>query len=87
VWSVSTSLLVIGTTCLVVGHAAFERRRPALADNLFQAFIGPMFIVSKALVALGFRPDLVGPLTGSGADLDASPQRPGYSRNHRGDHG
>ncbi len=87
VWVVSALLLALGTTCLVIGHAAFERRRPALADNLFQAFIGPMFIVSKVLVALGFRPDLAGPLNGSGADLDAGPQLPGYSRNHRGDHG
>jgi uncharacterized membrane protein YGL010W len=91
VWGVSTSLLAIGTTCLVVGHTAFERRRPALADNLFQAFIGPMFIMSKALVALGFRPDLAGPLNGSGAALGAAlgagppVQLPG--RSHRSDHG
>ena len=84
VWGVSTSLLAIGTTCLVVGHAAFERRRPALADNLFQAFIGPMFIVSKALVALGFRPDLAGPLSGSCADPGAMPPAglPGHSQPH-----
>jgi len=34
-----------------------ERRRPALADDIFQAFIGPMFFVAKVLVALGFRRD------------------------------
>jgi uncharacterized membrane protein YGL010W len=88
VWAVSASLLAIGTTCLVVGHAAFERRRPALADNLFQAFIGPMFIVSKALVALGFRADLADSLNGSG-DFGAarSAQLSGHSRSHRSDRG
>ena len=39
------------------GHA-FEGRRPALADNLFQAFIGPMFIMTEVLMMLGFRRDL-----------------------------
>lgn len=41
----------------LVGHA-FEGRRPALMDNLFQAFIGPMFIMAEALMALGLRRDL-----------------------------
>jgi uncharacterized membrane protein YGL010W len=86
VWAVSASLLTIGILCLVVGHAAFERRRPALADNLFQAFIGPMFIVSKALVALGFRPDLADPLNGSG-DFGAARSAQLSGRSHRGDRG
>jgi uncharacterized membrane protein YGL010W len=88
VWGASMSLLAIGGACLVVGHAAFERRRPALADNLFQAFIGPMFIVSKALVALGFRPDLADPLNGSG-DLGKarSARLSGHSRSHHSDRG
>jgi len=42
-----------------VGHA-FERRRPALMDNLFQAFVGPMFVMAELLAALRIRrrPDL-----------------------------
>jgi len=31
---------------------------PALVDNLFQAFIGPMFIMAEVLMALGFKRDL-----------------------------
>jgi uncharacterized membrane protein YGL010W len=40
-----------------LGHA-FEGRRPALMDNLFQAFIGPMFIMAEFLMMLGLRRDL-----------------------------
>jgi uncharacterized membrane protein YGL010W len=58
VWSISAGLFVLGWAFQLVGHAAFERRRPAAVDNLFQAFIGPMFIMAKAMVALGLRPDL-----------------------------
>ena len=82
-------LLAIGTACLVVGHALFERRRPALADNLFQAFIAPMYFVAKILVALGFRPGLVDALNGVGADPSEGPQA-GLTANpssHRGDQG
>jgi uncharacterized membrane protein YGL010W len=43
-----------------------ERRRPALADDIFQVFIGPMFFVAKVLVALGFRRDLAEVLNGGG---------------------
>jgi uncharacterized membrane protein YGL010W len=41
----------------LVGHV-WEGRRPALTDNLFQAFIGPMFIMAEVLIALGLKPDL-----------------------------
>ena len=41
----------------LVGHM-WEGRRPALADNLFQAFIGPMFIMAEVLMALGLKQDL-----------------------------
>ena len=41
----------------LVGHV-WEGRRPALTDNLFQAFIGPMFITAEVLMALGLKQDL-----------------------------
>ncbi|NIX75127.1 DUF962 domain-containing protein [Microvirga terricola] len=50
-------LFVGGWVFQLVGHA-FEGRRPALADNLFQAFIGPMFIMAEVLMMLGLRRDL-----------------------------
>jgi uncharacterized membrane protein YGL010W len=49
---------VIGWLFQIVGHMAFERRKPAFLDDLSQMFIGPMFLAAKALVALGRRRDL-----------------------------
>lgn len=63
-WWAFAVLFVGGWVFQIVGHAAFEGRRPALLDNLFQAFIGPMFIMAELLIALGLRQDLaalVGP--------------------------
>lgn len=57
VWTAFGVLFVGGWVLQFLGHH-YEGRRPALVDNIFQAFIGPMFLVAEALVALGRRPDL-----------------------------
>ncbi len=57
-WAVAAALFVVGWAFQILGHAVFERRRPALVDNLFQMFIGPMFMTAKILVRLGWRRDL-----------------------------
>ena len=57
VWWLFGLLFVGGWAFQLVGHA-FEGRRPALADNLFQAFIGPMFLMAEVLTGLGLRRDL-----------------------------
>jgi 2-hydroxy fatty acid dioxygenase len=42
-----------------VGHGKFEGRKPALLDNLFQAFfLAPLFVWLEVLFMLGYRPDL-----------------------------
>jgi uncharacterized membrane protein YGL010W len=56
-WWLFALFFVGGWAFQLVGHA-FEGRRPALADNLFQAFIGPMFIMAEVLLRLGLRQDL-----------------------------
>ncbi|MGO4706970.1 DUF962 domain-containing protein [Microvirga sp. 2MCAF38] len=56
-WWLFGVLFVGGWVLQLVGHV-FEGRRPALADNLFQAFIGPMFIMAELLMMLGLRRDL-----------------------------
>lgn len=46
---------------VAVGHAIFERRKPALLDSLFQAFsLAPLFVVYEVvwLLVPGFRPEL-----------------------------
>ena len=57
-WSAAAALFLVGWSFQFLGHAAFERRRPAFVDDLSQALIGPMFIVAKMLVKLGLRRDL-----------------------------
>jgi uncharacterized membrane protein YGL010W len=43
----------------LVGHV-FEGRKPALADNLFQIFIAPIFLVAELFFALGLKRDVQG---------------------------
>ena len=50
-------LFVAGWALQFLGHH-YEGKRPALMDNIFQGFIGPMFLVAEALVASGYRADL-----------------------------
>ncbi len=42
----------------LIGHGMFEKRRPALTDNLFQMFIGPIFMVAEVYFLLGFKQEL-----------------------------
>lgn len=58
VWLLAGSLFVIGWTLQIFGHARFEHHKPALLDNPMHLLIGPMFLIAKLLVDLGFRPDL-----------------------------
>ena len=42
-----------------VGHGIYEKRAPALLDNLVQAlFLAPFFVWMEILFALGYRPEL-----------------------------
>ena len=56
-WIVAAVFFVGGWAFQILGHV-WEGRRPALLDNLFQAFIGPMFLMAEVLMALGLKPDL-----------------------------
>ena len=57
VWIAFIVLFVGGWVLQFLGHH-YEGKRPALLDNIFQAFIGPMFLVAETMVALGQRRDL-----------------------------
>ena len=56
-WGAFLVLFVGGWVLQFLGHH-YEGKRPALLDNIFQAFIGPMFLVAETMVALGQRRDL-----------------------------
>lgn len=49
---------VLGWIFQLVGHIVYEKRRPALADNLFQMLIGPVFLCAELFFMLGFKKEL-----------------------------
>ncbi len=57
VWTAFALLFVGGWALQLLGHV-YEGRRPALLSNLFQALIGPMFLIAEVSFALGLRLDL-----------------------------
>jgi uncharacterized membrane protein YGL010W len=56
-WTWFGVLFVGGWVLQLVGHV-FEGRRPALADNLFQIFVAPIFLAAEVFFALGYKPEL-----------------------------
>jgi len=58
VCSIAAALIVVGVAFQVIGHRLFERRQPALIDNPTHLLLGPMFVMAKLFIALGFRRDL-----------------------------
>ena len=56
-WVAFAVLFVGGWALQFLGHH-YEGKRPALLDNIFQGFIGPMFLVAETMVMMGYRADL-----------------------------
>ena len=56
-WTWFGILFVGGWILQLVGHV-FEGRKPALADNLFQIFVAPIFLAAEVFFALGYKPRL-----------------------------
>jgi uncharacterized membrane protein YGL010W len=57
-WMLFTAVFVGSWIAQLVGHAAFEHRKPALADNVLQVFVAPIFVVAEWAFALGLRKKL-----------------------------
>lgn len=56
---VALAVHVVSWIAQFIGHGAFERRAPALLDNLVQAiFLAPMFVWLEILFKLGYRKEL-----------------------------
>jgi uncharacterized membrane protein YGL010W len=56
-WSMTAALFVGGWVLQLIGHG-FEGRRPALADNLLQILVAPLFLVFEAVFAVGLAKDV-----------------------------
>lgn len=63
-WLLTAILIVVGVASQIIGHRVFERRQPALVDNPTHLLLGPMFVMAKLFIALGFRRDLAGIIQG-----------------------
>jgi len=50
----SGAFFIGGWIFQLLGHV-FEGRKPALADNLFQIFVAPIFLVAEVFFALGLK--------------------------------
>lgn len=67
VWALTAVLIGVGIASQIVGHSVFERRKASMADHPAHFLLGPMFVMAKLFIALGFRHDLaaiIGPATG-----------------------
>jgi uncharacterized membrane protein YGL010W len=58
IWIICAVLTVVGVALQIVGHQVFEGRQPALIDNPTHLLLGPVFVMAKFFIALGFREDL-----------------------------
>ncbi|HET7805522.1 MAG TPA: Mpo1-like protein [Pseudolabrys sp.] len=58
VLAITVVLIVIGVALQIIGHQVFERRQPALIDNPTHLLLGPVFVMAKLFISLGFRHDL-----------------------------
>src|ERR671934_3078671 len=56
-WTWFAVLFIGGWILQLVGHV-YEGRRPALADNLLQIFVAPIFLAAEVFFAVGYKPDL-----------------------------
>ncbi|KAI7751188.1 hypothetical protein M8C21_027800 [Ambrosia artemisiifolia] len=57
-WKVVLVVQLISWTAQFIGHGLFERRAPALLDNILQAFLmAPFFVLFEALqIVFGYEP-------------------------------
>ena len=57
-WWISGSVFVLGWVVQFIGHGVWEKRRPALMDNLTQVFVAPIFLVAETAFAMGLKSEL-----------------------------
>ncbi|HYE50225.1 MAG TPA: Mpo1-like protein [Azospirillaceae bacterium] len=74
VWTVFAVAFVGGWVLQLWGHV-YEGKRPALLSNLFQALIGPMFLVAEVFAHLGWQPELLARVERLAAEREAAAAR------------
>lgn len=54
-WMLFAAVFAGSWAAQVLGHSAFEHRKPALVDNVFQVFVAPIFVLAEWAFAIGLR--------------------------------
>ncbi|RXH02316.1 DUF962 domain-containing protein [Bradyrhizobium vignae] len=57
-WAIFATLVVLGLAAQAIGHKVFEGREASLFTFPSHLLLGPMFVMAKLFIALGFRRDL-----------------------------
>ena len=58
-WKLALGLHIFSWAAQIFGHQVFEKRSPALLDNLVQALVmAPLFVVLEILFMFGYKADL-----------------------------
>lgn len=57
-WAIFATLVALGFAAQTIGHKVFEGREASLFTFPSHLLLGPMFVMAKLFIALGFRRDL-----------------------------
>lgn len=57
-WAICGVMIALGLAAQTIGHKVFEGREASLFTFPSHLFLGPMFVMAKLFIALGFRRDL-----------------------------
>lgn len=57
-WTIFAMLVALGLAAQTIGHKVFEGREASLFTFPSHLLLGPMFVMAKLFIALGFRRDL-----------------------------
>ncbi|WFU27337.1 DUF962 domain-containing protein [Bradyrhizobium sp. CB1717] len=57
-WAIFAALVALGFAAQAIGHKVFEGREASLFTFPSHLLLGPMFVMAKLFIALGFRRDL-----------------------------
>jgi len=74
------ALFVVGWIFQLVGHVAWEHRKPAFVDDVIGLIIGPLFVLAEALFGLGWRPALRAAIEAKAGPTHINPPREAAGR-------
>lgn len=57
-WKFTLYIHIIAWIAQFIGHGIFEKRAPALLDNLLLTLVAPNFVVLEVMFELGYKPQV-----------------------------